>query len=60
MGEEGLHLIKNKKPGELSDIPDMKLSDEVSIHMPENQVIDLEELDEEELLIRAVAMSLEG
>ena len=38
----------------------LKLSDEVSIHMPENQVIDLEELDEEELLIRAVAMSLEG
>ena len=33
----------------------LKLSDEVSIHMPENQVIDLEELDEEELLIRAVA-----
>merc|ERR1719397_1704896 len=43
VGEEGLHFIKNKEP------------DEVSIHMPENQVIDLEELDEEELLIRAVA-----
>ena len=54
VGEEGLHFIRDNEPGLI-----YLLLLDLSIELFPCSVEDLEDLDEEEMLMRAIALSLE-